>query len=116
MLNSYFRSSINEPTSIPLQFYGAPTAIRLLLRYDSDFVKRYDRSSLRTLASVGEPINHEAWHWFNDVVGDGRWVMVGGCLDLEIMHDRICGHYIDVSRRPSKSADFCPFYAFYAVT
>ena len=69
------------------QFYGAPTAIRLLLRYDSDFVRRYDRSSLRTLASVGEPINHEAWHWFNDVVGDGRWVMdmVGGCLDLEIM-------------------------------
>ena len=37
-----------------------------------DFVKRYDRSSLQTLASVGEPINHEAWHWFNDVVGDGR--------------------------------------------
>ena len=60
------------------QFYGAPTAIRLLLRYDSDFVRRYDRSSLRTLASVGEPINHEAWHWFNDVVGDGRWVTVGG--------------------------------------
>ena len=55
-----------------MQFYGAPTAIRLLLRYDEDFVKKYDRSSLRTLASVGEPINHEAWHWFNDVVGDGR--------------------------------------------
>ena len=59
---------------LPAQFYGAPTAIRLLLRYDEDFVKRYDRSSLRTLGSVGEPINHEAWHWFNDVVGDGRCV------------------------------------------
>ena len=58
--------------SFTSQFYGAPTAIRLLLRYDEGFVKRYDRSSLRTLASVGEPINHEAWHWFNDVVGDGR--------------------------------------------
>ena len=74
-----FRSDCTTELSfIPSQFYGAPTAIRLLLRYDSDFVKRYDRSSLRTLASVGEPINHEAWHWFNDVVGDGRWVTVGG--------------------------------------
>ncbi len=58
------------------QFYGAPTAIRLLLRYGDEHVKKYDRSSLRTLASVGEPINHEAWQWFNDVVGDGRCDLV----------------------------------------
>lgn len=53
-------------------FYCAPTALRLLLRYGDDWVLRHDRSSLRVLGSVGEPINHEAWHWFNDVVGEGR--------------------------------------------
>ncbi|XP_075939571.1 acetyl-coenzyme A synthetase 2-like, mitochondrial [Anarhichas minor] len=58
------------------QFYGAPTALRLLLKYDESFVKKYDRSSLRTLGSVGEPINHEAWHWFHSVVGDGRCPLV----------------------------------------
>ncbi|XP_040929888.1 acetyl-coenzyme A synthetase 2-like, mitochondrial isoform X2 [Betta splendens] len=58
------------------QFYGAPTAFRLLLKYDESWVKRYDRSSLRTLGSVGEPINHEAWHWFHSVVGDGRCPLV----------------------------------------
>uniref|UniRef100_A0A672NJJ3 Acetyl-coenzyme A synthetase n=1 Tax=Sinocyclocheilus grahami TaxID=75366 RepID=A0A672NJJ3_SINGR len=55
------------------QFYGAPTAIRLLLKYEENWVKKYDRSSLKTLASVGEPINHEAWEWFHNVVGDGRY-------------------------------------------
>uniref|UniRef100_A0AAQ5ZN37 Acetyl-coenzyme A synthetase n=1 Tax=Amphiprion ocellaris TaxID=80972 RepID=A0AAQ5ZN37_AMPOC len=58
------------------QFYGAPTALRLLLKYDDGWVKKYDRSSLRTLGSVGEPINHEAWHWFHSVVGDGRCPLV----------------------------------------
>ncbi|XP_075902166.1 acetyl-coenzyme A synthetase 2-like, mitochondrial [Nelusetta ayraudi] len=58
------------------QFYGAPTALRLLLSYDDSWVKKYDRSSLRTLGSVGEPINHEAWHWFHDVVGEGRCPLV----------------------------------------
>ncbi|XP_068457938.1 acetyl-coenzyme A synthetase 2-like, mitochondrial [Clinocottus analis] len=58
------------------QFYAAPTALRLLLKYDQSFVKKYDRSSLRTLGSVGEPINHEAWHWFHSVVGDGRCPLV----------------------------------------
>ncbi|KAM3862881.1 acetyl-coenzyme A synthetase 2-like, mitochondrial [Diretmus argenteus] len=58
------------------QFYGAPTAIRLLLKYDECWVKKYDRLSLRTLGSVGEPINHEAWEWFYNVVGDGRCPLV----------------------------------------
>uniref|UniRef100_A0A673LN73 Acetyl-coenzyme A synthetase n=1 Tax=Sinocyclocheilus rhinocerous TaxID=307959 RepID=A0A673LN73_9TELE len=58
------------------QFYGAPTAIRLLLKYEENWVKKYDRSSLKTLASVGEPINHEAWEWFHNVVGDGRCPLV----------------------------------------
>ncbi|XP_068183637.1 acetyl-coenzyme A synthetase 2-like, mitochondrial [Antennarius striatus] len=58
------------------QFYGAPTALRLLLKYDDGWVKKYDRSSLKTLGSVGEPINHEAWYWFHSVVGDGRCPLV----------------------------------------
>uniref|UniRef100_A0A6Q2ZM20 Propionate--CoA ligase n=1 Tax=Esox lucius TaxID=8010 RepID=A0A6Q2ZM20_ESOLU len=58
------------------QFYGAPTAIRLLLKYDKSWVKKYDRSSLKTLGSVGEPINHEAWEWFYNVVGDGQCPLV----------------------------------------
>lgn len=58
------------------QFYGAPTAVRLLLQYGDAWVKKYDRSSLRTLGSVGEPINHEAWEWLHKVVGDGRCTLV----------------------------------------
>ncbi|XP_009068553.1 PREDICTED: acetyl-coenzyme A synthetase 2-like, mitochondrial, partial [Acanthisitta chloris] len=58
------------------QFYGAPTAIRLLLNYGEEWVKKYDRSSLKTLGSVGEPINNEAWQWFHQVVGEGRCTLV----------------------------------------
>ncbi|XP_030052131.1 acetyl-coenzyme A synthetase 2-like, mitochondrial [Microcaecilia unicolor] len=58
------------------QFYGAPTAVRLLLKYEDSWVKKYDRSSLRTLGSVGEPINHEAWEWFYKVVGENRCTLV----------------------------------------
>ncbi|NXJ81471.1 ACS2L synthetase, partial [Trogon melanurus] len=58
------------------QFYGAPTAIRLLLNYGEEWVKKYDRSSLKTLGSVGEPINSEAWQWFYQVVGEGRCTLV----------------------------------------
>ena len=51
-------------------FYTAPTAIRMLQREGDDFVTRYDRSSLRILGSVGEPINPEAWQWYHTVVGN----------------------------------------------
>jgi acetyl-CoA synthetase len=57
-------------------FYTAPTAIRSLMGLGDDFVKRTDRSSLRLLGSVGEPINPEAWEWFHRVVGDGRCPIV----------------------------------------
>ncbi|MEE8297331.1 MAG: acetate--CoA ligase, partial [Hyphomicrobium sp.] len=53
-------------------FYTAPTAIRALMGAGDDFVKRTDRSSLRLLGTVGEPINPEAWEWYRDVVGEGR--------------------------------------------
>uniref|UniRef100_A0A8C3AH89 Acetyl-coenzyme A synthetase n=1 Tax=Cyclopterus lumpus TaxID=8103 RepID=A0A8C3AH89_CYCLU len=58
------------------QFYGAPTAIRLLLKYGDEWVHKYDRSTLKTLGSVGEPINTEAWEWYHRVVGDGRCPVV----------------------------------------
>ena len=51
------------------QFYTAPTAIRALAKESLDFVNKYDLSSLKVLGSVGEPINEEAWHWYNDNVG-----------------------------------------------
>ncbi len=52
--------------------YTAPTAIRALMREGDEFVTSRDRSSLRLLGSVGEPINPEAWRWYFDVVGEGR--------------------------------------------
>nr|WP_282136487.1 acetate--CoA ligase [Seonamhaeicola maritimus] len=51
------------------QFYTAPTAIRALAKQGSELVEKYDLSSLKTLGSVGEPINEEAWHWYNDNIG-----------------------------------------------
>lgn len=51
------------------QFYTAPTAIRALAKENTQFVEKYDLSALKVLGSVGEPINEEAWHWYNDVVG-----------------------------------------------
>ena len=57
-------------------FYTAPTAIRALMREGEAPVKSADRSSLRILGSVGEPINPEAWMWYHEVVGDGRCPIV----------------------------------------
>ncbi len=51
------------------QFYTAPTAIRALAKENLEFVNKYDLSSLKVLGSVGEPINEEAWHWYNNNVG-----------------------------------------------
>ena len=51
------------------QFYTAPTAIRALAKENLEFVDKYDLSSLKVLGSVGEPINEEAWHWYNNNVG-----------------------------------------------
>jgi len=51
------------------QFYTAPTAIRALAKENLDFVDKYDLTSLKVLGTVGEPINEEAWHWYNDNIG-----------------------------------------------
>lgn len=54
------------------QFYTAPTAIRSLSKESIDWVSKYDLSSLKVLGSVGEPINEEAWHWYNHHIGNKR--------------------------------------------
>jgi len=51
------------------QFYTAPTAIRALAKENLKFVKKHDLSSLKVLGSVGEPINEEAWNWYNENIG-----------------------------------------------
>ena len=51
------------------QFYTAPTAIRALAKHGTELVDKHDLSSLKVLGSVGEPINEEAWHWYNENIG-----------------------------------------------
>lgn len=58
------------------QFYTAPTAIRALAKENLSFVEKYDLSSLKVLGTVGEPINEEAWHWYDDVIGKGNTPIV----------------------------------------
>jgi len=58
------------------QFYTAPTSIRLLRRMGEEHVKGHDLSSLRTLGSVGEPINPEAWNWYHEFVGQKECAIV----------------------------------------
>uniref|UniRef100_A0A8C8SGT6 Acetyl-coenzyme A synthetase, cytoplasmic n=1 Tax=Pelusios castaneus TaxID=367368 RepID=A0A8C8SGT6_9SAUR len=58
------------------KFYTAPTAIRLLMKYGDEPVKKYSRKSLKVLGTVGEPINPEAWLWFYRVVGEERCPIV----------------------------------------
>jgi acetyl-CoA synthetase len=54
------------------QFYTAPTAIRALMAEGNQWPAKYDLSSLKVLGSVGEPINEEAWNWYNNHIGKGK--------------------------------------------
>ncbi len=56
--------------------YTAPTAIRAFIKWGNEWVEKHDLSSLRLLGSVGEPINPEAWMWFQDKIGGGRCPIV----------------------------------------
>ena len=58
------------------QFYTAPTAIRLLRRHGAQYVEPHDLSSLRIIGTVGEPINPEAWNWYNETVGRRQCAIV----------------------------------------
>ena len=57
-------------------FYTAPTAIRALAKQSIDFVNKYDLTSLKVLGTVGEPINEEAWNWYNENIGNNKCPIV----------------------------------------
>lgn len=72
------------------QLYIAPTSIRVLMKYSDEWVKKYDRSSLKCLGSVGEPINSEAWHWYNETVGENRCKIADSWWQTETGGISIC--------------------------
>ncbi len=57
-------------------FYTAPTALRTLMKFGDEPVRKHNLSSLRLLGSVGEPINPEAWMWYHEVIGGARCPIV----------------------------------------
>ncbi|MDG0974032.1 MAG: acetate--CoA ligase [Crocinitomicaceae bacterium] len=65
------------------QFYTAPTAIRVLAKQPSELVEKYDLSSLKVIGTVGEPINEEAWHWYDKHVGKGKCPIVDTWFQTE---------------------------------
>jgi acetyl-CoA synthetase len=86
------------------QFLTAPTAIRSLMGYGEEFVKKNDLSSLKIIGTVGEPINAEAWHWYHENVGgkkcpvvDNWWqtetggIMISGLGDLSPLKPTFAG-------------------------
>ncbi len=66
--------------------YTAPTAIRTFMKWGDDFPKKRDLRSLRLLGSVGEPINPEAWIWYQQVIGGGRCPIVDTWWQTETGH------------------------------
>ena len=65
------------------QFYTAPTAIRALAKQGTELLEKYDLSSLKVLGTVGEPINEEAWHWYNDNIGKRKSPIVDSWWQTE---------------------------------
>ena len=65
------------------QFYTAPTAIRALAKHPTSFINKYDLSSLKVLGTVGEPINEEAWHWYDDNIGKNKCPIVDTWFQTE---------------------------------
>lgn len=65
------------------QFYTAPTAIRALAKENLSHVEKFDLSSLKILGTVGEPINEEAWHWYNDNIGKKNCPIVDSWFQTE---------------------------------
>ncbi|NBC15937.1 MAG: acetate--CoA ligase [Bacteroidetes bacterium] len=90
------------------QFYTAPTAIRALMREGDEYVKKYDRTSLRLLGTVGEPINPEAWRWYYDVVGEGRCPIVDTWWQTETGGIMITGLPGAVGQKPGSAG--LPFF------
>ena len=85
-------------------FYGAPTALRALMREGDDWVKQTSRSSLRLLGSVGEPINPEAWEWYWRVVGEGRCPIVDTWWQTETGAAMITGMPGAIAMKPGSAS------------
>ncbi len=85
-------------------FYGAPTALRSLMREGDDWVTRTSRSSLRLLGSVGEPINPEAWEWYWRVVGGGRCPIVDTWWQTETGAAMITGMPGAIAMKPGSAS------------
>ncbi len=85
-------------------FYGAPTALRSLMREGDDWVKRTRRTSLRLLGTVGEPINPEAWEWYWRVVGGGRCPIVDTWWQTETGAAMITGMPGAIAMKPGSAS------------
>ncbi|MEO5599025.1 MAG: acetate--CoA ligase [Novosphingobium sp.] len=85
-------------------FYGAPTALRSLMREGDSWVKNTSRSSLRLLGSVGEPINPEAWEWYWRVVGDERCPIVDTWWQTETGAAMITGMPGAIAMKPGSAS------------
>jgi len=85
-------------------FYGAPTALRALMREGDKWVKKTSRSSLRLLGSVGEPINPEAWEWYWRVVGDERCPIVDTWWQTETGAAMITGQPGAIAMKPGSAS------------
>lgn len=85
-------------------FYGAPTALRALMREGDEWVKKTSRSSLRLLGSVGEPINPEAWEWYYRVVGDSRCPIVDTWWQTETGAAMITGQPGAIAMKPGSAS------------
>ena len=83
------------------QFYTAPTAIRALMACGDEFVERADLSSLKVIGSVGEPINAEAWHWYDQKVGQGNCPIVDTWWQTETGGIMISGLGAHSPQRPT---------------
>ncbi len=85
-------------------FYGAPTALRALMREGDEWVTNTSRKSLRLLGSVGEPINPEAWEWYWRVVGDRRCPVVDTWWQTETGAAMITGQPGAIAMKPGSAS------------
>jgi acetyl-CoA synthetase len=85
-------------------FYGAPTALRALMREGDGWVKQTSRKSLRLLGTVGEPINPEAWEWYWRVVGEGRCPIVDTWWQTETGAAMITGMPGAIAMKPGSAS------------
>jgi acetyl-CoA synthetase len=85
-------------------FYGAPTALRALMREGDEWVRKTSRKSLRLLGTVGEPINPEAWEWYWRVVGEGRCPIVDTWWQTETGAAMITGMPGAIAMKPGSAS------------